>query len=130
MYIITLIKKMSLVLYPVQYGMYHLFLHSMCHYIQSLCFSTCVCVWDVFNEMLTRLGSQAHLSDRFPQEPKPSELLKRSCIGCSLQEQCHCAEYIPKQCHAPKSALAGGVAHPTFSESRQGIRQRHSATHY
>ena len=26
-----------------------------------------VCVVDVFNEVSTRLGSQAHLNDRFPQ---------------------------------------------------------------
>ena len=37
---------------------------------------TCVCVQDIFNEVSTRLVRQARLYDRFPQDPKPSELLK------------------------------------------------------
>ena len=40
---------------------------------------TCVCVWDVFIEVSTRLGCQAHLYDRFPHTAR-----RLSCLRATV----------------------------------------------
>ena len=55
----------------------------------------CVCVWDVFNEVSTRLDRQAHLSDRFPQNRRRLSCLEATVpeaidrVECSVLSLCH-----------------------------------------
>ena len=80
-----------------------------------ICVCVCVCVWDIFNQVSTRLDCQAHLYDHFPQTTSSLRCLRTTIPARGYKQDIHTYQSSTTMPHTHKCQL--GRCIPQYQKS-------------